>query len=299
MKKGTFKNKLEKWEDSHPVLHAIVQMIFYMLLVQVFTLAVIMVFEVVGALSYLLSGDGNVSSSYTSDMVVLTSIANMISHMLFVLVYWLRRRGQLHRFFRVGNTGRGILLGWSVLVTVSITFFLNVINKEQFGSVGTALFLGIEPGITEEVLFRIIPISIAMKSRKREQLVLPVFLFTGLSFGLIHSINIIAGADPFITLIQVIYATGVGFLFAAIYMRTGNMWITIFLHTFNDAVDFLTLDLQSTGGVLTDAPDLSSLIGLLLFAVLYFINAFYIFRSCKRKTIADTWGDIWSGQEAA
>ncbi len=299
MKKGTFKNKLEKWADSHPVLHAIVQMIFYMLLVQVFTLAVIMVFEVVGALSYLLSGDGNVSSSYTSDMVVLTSIANMISHMLFVLVYWLRRRRQLHRFFRVGNTGRGILLGWSVLVTVSITFVLNVINKEQFGSVGTALFLGIEPGITEEVLFRIIPISIAMKSRKREQLVLPVFLFTGLSFGLIHSINIIAGADPFITLIQVIYATGVGFLFAAIYMRTGNMWITIFLHTFNDAVDFLTLDLQSTGGVLTDAPDLSSLIGLLLFAVLYFINAFYIFRSCKRKTIADTWGDIWSGQEAA
>lgn len=147
-------------------------------------------------------------------------------------------------------------------------------------------------------MFRIIPISAAMKSRKREQLVLPVFLFTGLSFGLIHSVNLFAGADLISTLVQVLYATGVGFLFAAIYMRTGNMWITIFLHTLNDAIDFLSLNLQTSGGVLTDTPDTSGLIGLLLFAALYYVNAFYIFRSCRRKTISNTWADIWGGQTA-
>lgn len=298
MKKEMFQKKRGIWADSHPVLHAIVTMIFYMALVEIFSLAVIMVFEVIAALVYVLHGNGTVSPSYISDMAVLTSIANITSHILFVLIYWLRRRRQLHRFFRICNTGRGILLGCSVLMTVSITFASYFVEKTPFGNVGTALFMGIEPGIAEEVLFRIIPISAAMKSRKREQLVLPVFLFTGLGFGLIHSVNLFAGADLISTLVQVLYATGVGFLFAAIYMRTGNMWITIFLHTLNDAIDFLSLNLQTSGGVLTDTPDTSGLIGLLLFAALYYVNAFYIFRSCRRKTISNTWADIWGGQTA-
>lgn len=298
MKKETLKTKWNKLADSHPVLHVIVLMIFYMLLLEIFYFAFMLIFNLIAALVYLLGGDGTLSPSYAADMEILTTIATIAAHVLFVLIYWFRRRGQLHRFFRIDNTGKGILLGCSVLLTASITFVLSIIEQAPFGSVGTALFMGIEPGITEETLFRIIPISIAMRSRKREQLVLPVFLFTGLGFGLIHSINLFAGADPVSTLVQVIYATGVGFLFAAIYMRTGNIWITIFLHTFNDAIDFLSLDLQTSGGVLTNAPDASGLIGVLLFAVLYYINAFYIFRSCKRNTIVDTWADIWSEQEA-
>ena len=298
MEKETMKTKWNKWADSHPVLHVIVLMILYMLLLEVFYFAFMLVFNLIAALVYLLGGDGTLSPGYASDMEVLTSIATIAAHVLFVLIFWLRRRGQLHRFFRINNTGQGILLGCSVLVTASITFILSIIEQASFGSPWTALFMGIEPGITEETLFRIIPISIAMRSRKREQLVLPVFLFTGLGFGLIHSINLFAGADPVSTLVQVIYATGVGFLFAAIYMRTGNMWITIFLHAFNDAIDFLSLDLQTSGGVLTNAPDTSGLIGVLLFAVLYYINAFYIFRSCKRGSISSTWADIWSEQKA-
>ncbi len=298
MKKESLRSKIgskfNRLADSHPVLHAIILMAFYMLLTAVFTLFVILVCNLTAAVIYVMRNGGIGDSSHASTEL-LTTISTIAAYLLFVLVYWFRHRTQLHRFFRVSKTGWGILLGWSVLVTTCITFSLNRINHEPIGNPGAALLMGLQPGITEEIMFRIVPISIAMKSSKRRQLVLPVFLFTGLCFGLVHSMNIFAGANPILTLIQVIYAVGVGFLFAAIYMRTGNMWITILLHTFNDAMDFLSPSLQSSGGVLTDTPDAGGLIVLLLFAALYYINAFLLFRKSSQEAIPDTWAEIWGG----
>ena len=49
-----------------------------------------------------------------------------------------------------------------------------------------------------------------------------------------HFTNILAGQTVLETILQVLQATSSGFLFGAIYYRTGNIWSTIFLHSFYD-----------------------------------------------------------------
>ena len=60
---------------------------------------------------------------------------------------------------------------------------------------------------------------------------------SGLLFGLAHMTNLF-GAQPLGVLVQVAVTTVLGMLFAAIYYRTGNLWVVIFLHT---AMDFASL----------------------------------------------------------
>lgn len=135
-----------------------------------------------------------------------------------------------------------------------------------------------------------------MRSRNKN-VITAVLIVTSLMFGLTHSANMLVGADPVQTLMQVIYATALGLTFAAIYLRTGNIWITIFIHTFTDFVSYLGLSTQQSGGVLADKADMTTVIGLSIFAVIFFANALVAFRKSKREEIPAVWDRIW-GREA-
>ncbi|MFH4325388.1 CPBP family intramembrane glutamic endopeptidase, partial [Acinetobacter baumannii] len=49
-------------------------------------------------------------------------------------------------------------------------------------------------------------------------------------FSLVHAINLLSGARLDATLLQLIYTTAMGFLFAAVYLRTNNLLIPIIGH---------------------------------------------------------------------
>lgn len=59
-------------------------------------------------------------------------------------------------------------------------------------------------------------------------------ILSSLIFGAIHLLNLFAGQTLLETILQVLQAVSSGFLFGAIYYRTGNIWSTIFLHGFYD-----------------------------------------------------------------
>ena len=59
-------------------------------------------------------------------------------------------------------------------------------------------------------------------------------------FGLIHAFNIFVGVDVGASLIQAVVNIGVGLLFAAIYLRSANIWVMILLHTVTDAAGLFT-----------------------------------------------------------
>lgn len=210
---------------------------------------------------------------------------------LFVHLFWFR--GETQDFMNPKKLASSILLGWSMILMPLATFILNIIGGNQIGNVFTALILALSPGLSEEVIFRIIPVSIAMRSETREKIIPVTIVLTSVIFGFIHSVNILAGANPFLTVLQILYATAIGLICVGIYMRTGNIWVTIVLHTFADFMDFLSVDLQGTEGAVTAAPDLGSVIYLLFCAFVFFINAFTVLKKDKRNGIPETWDHIW------
>jgi uncharacterized protein len=77
-------------------------------------------------------------------------------------------------------------------------------------------------------------------------------------------------------------------------MRTGNIRIIMFLHSLEDTIYFPGAEAQSGGGVLTQGTDFCDAVIMLVYTVLYFANAFYIFRKSKRAEIPDVWEGIWN-----
>lgn len=228
-----------------------------------------------------------------------SSVLSILGYLVVFLVYFIIYRKELSfSFFSTEGTMKGIFMLWSELLIDAVTLFFTLVDYEELGSLGTALLMGITPGITEEILCRLIPISLVMRSRDRENLMLPAVVFTSVIFGSCHFINIFSGADPVTTLFQVLYATGTGFLFGAVYIRTGNPWITVILHSLTDCIFFLRTELQGSGGVLAESTGVTAGIFFIVYAVLYFVNAYFVFRNDKDGRSLERWASIWGNADS-
>lgn len=85
-------------------------------------------------------------------------------------------------------------------------------------------------GVAEEFIFRgVIAQSLLERFGTGRAGVWKACLLSGLLFGAAHLTNLLSSA-PFGVLMQCVFAASLGTLFAAIYFRTGNLWVTVFLH---------------------------------------------------------------------
>ncbi len=232
---------------------------------------------------------GTLSRDGINNMGLTSTVLSLLSYIIVLLLYWFGFRKKLNHFFNASGLLKGIFLGSSVLLINAFILIVGILNHKTYGSMGVALLMGLEPGFSEEIVCRIIPITLVMQNKKRKELILPAVICTSLIFGLGHGLNIFSGADPITTLFQILYASGSGLLFAAIYIKTGNMWITIFLHSLTDMIYYLGADAQLGSGVLTQKSTVSDAIILLIYAVLYFANAFFVFRKSNRSDIIRIW----------
>lgn len=98
------------------------------------------------------------------------------------------------------------------------------------------LLSGLEAGIAEELTFRYASFGILFYLFRKKTWVLPgSVLFTNLFFGSMHFVNLGHGGQTFeATLIQATSAIGLGIIFSIIYLYSGRLIITMFLHFIND-----------------------------------------------------------------
>ena len=68
-------------------------------------------------------------------------------------------------------------------------------------------------------------------------------------FGMMHLLNLLFGADLVATLMQTVYATAMGFGFAAVTLRTGALWPLVAIHAAIDLAGFVTSQGTVTGSV--------------------------------------------------
>ena len=119
------------------------------------------------------------------------------------------------------------------------------------GSVFIALLRATAPGFGEEITFRGLGVANYMRKIQSGQQIKVIFWLSSVVFGLIHLTNLIAGGDTVSVIIQAVYAIGVGMLFGAVYLRTGNLWPTILAHWSVDFMEMIRVDLSDSGGIMT------------------------------------------------
>ena len=102
-------------------------------------------------------------------------------------------------------------------------------------------------GVAEEFLFRgVIAQTLLEHFGTSRAGIWKACLLSGFFFGGAHLTNILSSA-PFGVLMQCVFAGSLGVLFAAIYFRTGNLWVLVFLHGAQDAASLLAGGLYGTG----------------------------------------------------
>ena len=273
------KTRQHKFVEKFPVVAAILMAIFWMLL-----------FEIIEVIINF--GIHMVISGYD----VATGPVGLFAGAAITLVlykWWFRPEfeGMLK-----GDLPLGFLLGLIELGYVLISYVPNLID----GSFSikpltlTILFVSLTAGIKEEVVFRGVIISTLMRQWKDRNLFRQAALVSGIVFGLIHAANIFAGADPLQTLFQVIGSVSVGFIFAAVYLRTGSILPCMFYHALHDIIAIACESNVSENGIMSARAFWWGDVFNLAMAAVMAAAAFWLLRDAKTEQIREIWNRKWT-----
>ncbi len=128
-------------------------------------------------------------------------------------------------------------------------------------------------GFFEEIVFRGCVLMIVMQRRRHTRLELFVsILISSLIFGVVHLVNIFAGASPGAVILQVGYSSLIGAMCAVVLMKTGCIWHCVLIHAVYNFCGGVVP--RCGGGVIWDTPTviLTTVVSLLVIA--YMIAAF-------------------------
>ena len=201
----------------------------------------------------------------------------------------LRRRGS--GFFN------GLLVGMYPLVFIGYnTFGSLLLGRPENGTLQPAVrictFLAnmAMVGVAEELIFRgVIAQTLLERCGTARAGVWEACLVSGVLFGAAHLSNLI-GSAPFGVLMQCVFAASLGVMFAAIYFRTGNLWVTVFLHSAMDIAAMLIGGLYGTTSVAESVSGYDA--SRLMSVAVYLIPTVFLLRKKKLPEVQLYWGGI-------
>ncbi|MFD1472591.1 CPBP family intramembrane glutamic endopeptidase [Companilactobacillus mishanensis] len=128
---------------------------------------------------------------------------------------------------------------------------------------------GLEAGIAEEFIFRyaVLTIFLIFLKNSKHKTTFAVII-SSLLFGLAHGINIFAGQDFGNTLIQIIFAFGLGAFLSSIYLYTDAFYIPILIHSLLDIFVFAATSSDVMTGKVATSDIIFTIIESLIFVVI-------------------------------
>lgn len=141
-------------------------------------------------------------------------------------------------------------------------------------------------GLFEETTFRGFALNILLdRFHNSKRVIFLSLILSSILFGCIHFGNLLVGAPLGSVFIQVISASILGIYFGAIYLRSGNLYVVIFLHALFDAAQLMT------SGIFTSSTLVGNLSGYGLINLIgltpFIISIFILLRPSKMNEIID------------
>lgn len=273
---------LKRLRSAHPILFCI--------LAEVLLLGTLFVTDLVFSVVLLFAG----VDFTTMDTYLYSTLQELAGAAVMVLV--LKKTGRAGILFRRGSGFfNGLLVGMYPLVLIGYSFFASLMFQRPentpllpLGRILTFLLSMMMVGVAEEFAFRgVIAQTLLEHYGTSRSGIWKACIVSGLLFGAAHLTNIL-GSAPFGVLMQCLFAAALGTLFAAIYFRTGNIWVTVFLHGMMDISSMLIGGLY---GTTTLAESVSGYDLSMLYSVaLYLIPMAFLLRKKKLPEVQLYWG---------
>lgn len=230
------------------------------------------------------------------DYYVLTFFQEALSLALVFFVVWVSGFGNVLRQRGCGFL-RGLDVGLYPLVLITLVAISSWTTVRAEGTPPAPWYRALAfcatmllIGLVEELPFRgLICGTLLERFGTSRAGVWKTTLLSGVIFGMAHLTNLM-GAEPLGVFVQAAVTSVLGMLFAAIYLRTGNLWVTIALHALMDFASLLPTGLFESGAGDAVADTISSygLINLLP-VITYGIPTVFLLRKKKLPEIRTLW----------
>ncbi len=177
------------------------------------------------------------------------------------------------------------------LIQLLLSWLLNVMDHGLFfHATALSVVMALSAGFGEEVIFRGLSIPIGMRYLKGKNKILTVALVTSVVFGLSHLGN--AKGGNVIGIVQAVATIGSGLLYAAVFLRTGSVMVTVVMHFLIDWMYFVTNPALQNGEManmgVTTAVIISCIVDLSMSAV-----GLWLIRPAVREKIEAVWQNKW------
>lgn len=231
--------------------------------------------------------------------VTIGPVGTILGSIAALLFYQFWFRPEFEGFFSGGDIAKGFKASIPYLIYLAAAFVTDFFffPEISFKFISlNLLFTAIAAGFIEETIFRGGLLTTLLRKMESPKRILPAALISAAVFGVIHMSNILSGAGVLVTVMQSINAFTIGIADALIYMVSGNIFVTIVIHTLHDILAF-SFDTVSDNGLMISTVSLETWVN---FAQCTALGAYSIYMLCKedvQKHIMDVWTKKWNADK--
>ncbi|MGL5676543.1 MAG: lysostaphin resistance A-like protein [Cellulosilyticaceae bacterium] len=212
-----------------------------------------------------------VSDSFSASLGIAKIITAPMGIVLSLLIYgFIKKHDLLEKYGLCSFKGnlKNYLYFIPLVLLISMQFRNGVTMR---GSVFEAVLFIVSMlcvGFLEEVIFR----GFLFKSMCKDNVKMAIFV-SSITFGMGHIVNLLNGRDLIPTLIQICYATTIGFVFMIIFYKGKSLWPCIITHGVFNALSLFGIE---------DSSGMSKIIVAAVICVLCIGYALWILRTTKK-----------------
>lgn len=195
-----------------------------------------------------------------------------------------------------GSFSKWLLVTLAILLALIIPdFIIMTVTGTNFAAPTIkTILVALSAGTSEEVIFRGIPASYAMRHLNDRKKLPLVIVITSLLFSLVHATNIFAGASVSATLLQLLTSFGIGTTLCALYFRSGNIILPMLLHFLYDVYALMNADSVTEAGVLEASLTVKDFTANLVILVIEIAITLYLLRGPVLDDLTEIWKKKWN-----
>jgi uncharacterized protein len=178
--------------------------------------------------------------------------------------------------FRAPANRRDLIVFWlpALFALIPLVALVGLKGTSDNWAILGFLVAALLVGFAEETIFRGLILRALLKSG-----IWRATLISGVVFGLMHSLNVLAGSNPLSVGLQICYAAAIGFGFSAAVLRTGLLWPLIITHALQDFLAFIA----GNGVVSSSNPGTFEIISTIGYVLAFTVYGIVLLRSVPAK----------------
>lgn len=163
-------------------------------------------------------------------------IVNTILSLCLIGIVLVLKKSAYYGFAKVQNLKKYLyFIPLIIIITVNLWNGFNINNS--ISEIIFHILTMINIGFIEEIIFRGFLFKMMVKSNIKSAIIV-----SAITFGIGHIVNLLNGADLIPTLMQICYATAVGYLFVIIFYKSKSIIPCIITHCLVNSLSIFNVD---------------------------------------------------------